>query len=410
MSNRLPGMGARDECRSGMAQAQRPSSFRWFGGPALGLALTIIAPARAADLPVRDAAGFRAAVARARPGDRVLLAPGNYGAGFSFSNVRSEAGRPIRIAAADPANPPRFQGGSQCLHFSDAVYLELDGLSLSGASANGLNVDDGGSYETPSHHVTLRNLVVTDVGPQGNRDAIKLSGLDDFEVRNCRIERWGSGGSAIDMVGCHQGRIEGCTFRQGGATGVQMKGGTSRITVRGCRFDGGGQRAVNIGGSTGLEYFRPKPEGFEAKEIEVVRNVFVGSDAPLAFVGCDGAVVRSNTFYLPGRWLLRILRETNAPGFVPTRGGVLENNLIVFRSDRWGEGGVNLGPRTGIAPETFRFQRNFWFCEDRPDRSRPTLPAAETDGAYGRDPLLTNPAAGDFRLKPGSPASGKGAM
>ena len=43
MSNRLPGMGARDECRSGMAQARHPFSFAWFGGPALGLVLHNVA-------------------------------------------------------------------------------------------------------------------------------------------------------------------------------------------------------------------------------------------------------------------------------------------------------------------------------------------------------------------------------
>ena len=40
---------------------------------------------------------------------------------------------------------------------------------------------------------------------------------------------------------------------------------------------------VNIGGSTGRAYFRPRPEGFEAKDITVEDCTFVGSGA--AFVG-----------------------------------------------------------------------------------------------------------------------------
>src|SRR6185436_17236812 len=123
---------------------------------------------------------------------------------------------------------------------------------------------------------------------------------------------------------------------------------------------------------TGLQFFRPKPQGYEARAIRVEGNTFIGSDAPVAFVGVDGAVVRFNTIYRPHKWALRILQETHAPGFVPSRGGVFEDNVVVFRLEGWIEGGVNIGP--GTAPATFRFARNAWYCEDRPERSRPSLP------------------------------------
>ncbi|MBI5802852.1 MAG: hypothetical protein HZA92_19290 [Verrucomicrobia bacterium] len=45
---------------------------------------------------------------------------------------------------------------------------------------------------------------------------------------------------------------------------------------------------------------------------------------------------------------------------------------------------VNVGG--GTAPETFRFESNQWFAEDRPTASKPRLPVAEKDGIYGRDP------------------------
>ena len=51
---------------------------------------------------------------------------------------------------------------------------------------------------------------------------------------------------------------------------------------------------------------------------------------------------------------------------------------------------VNVGPHT--APETFQLADNFWYCEDRPAASRPSLPAAETGGVYGVDPQLSDPA------------------
>jgi hypothetical protein len=382
-------------------------SFRSGLAAAAAAALFGCAPARAADVHVRDASSLRTAVQAAKPGSRILLAPGEYPGGFYFAGVRGAAGSPVVIAGADPKNPPRIAGGAQSFHFTEPAYLELRDMVLTGASANGLNIDDGGTFASPARHVTLRNLTVRDVGPRGNRDGIKLSGVTDFRIEDCAVERWGDGGSAIDMVGCHRGVIQGCAFRDGGASGVQVKGGSTGVTIRKNRFVNAGQRAVNVGGSTGLEFFRPKVQGYEAKEIRVEGNVFVGSMAPVAFVGVDGAVVRFNTIYRPERWAFRILQETRAPGFVPSRGGVFEDNIIVFRTNRWSEGGVNIAG--GTAPETFRFARNVWYAEDRPDRSRPNLPTPEKDGPYGRDPLRKDPERGDFTLRDGSPAAGRGA-
>jgi len=371
---------------------------------------------------VKDAPGLRRAVAQAKPGTRVEIAPGEYAGGFNFTNVRGEAGRPIIIAAADPKQPPLFKGATEGIHLTEAVYVELHNLSFSGATGNGINIDDGGSYETPTHHIILRGLKITDVGPKGNHDGIKLSGVDDFRVEGCTIERWGTGnGSAIDMVGCHRGVIEGNVFRHhegiGADTGgnaVQTKGGCRDIAIRRNRFENAGQRAINIGGSTGLDYFRPPlkswPEQeprYEAKDIRVEGNTFIGSATPMAFVGVDGATVRFNTIYRPKRWAMRILQETRAPGFVPARNGEFTDNIIAFRSDEWFEGGVNIGPNT--APQSFKFARNFWYCLDAPKRSHPTLPTPEAQGVYGQDPLFRDGEKGDLRLGPDSPARKMGA-
>jgi hypothetical protein len=181
--------------------------------------------------------------------------------------------------------------------------------------------------------------------------------------------------------------------------------------IRRNRFENAGGRAVNIGGSTGRQFFRPplKPgeEHCEAREIRVEGNTFLGGGAAVAFVGVDGAVVRFNTIYHPKRWVVRILQETRAPDFVPSRRGEFTDNLVVFHSRDWGEGGVNIG--AGTAPDTFRFVRNWWYCFDEPTRSRPRLPVAEVDGVYGKSPLLRDPETGDLRLQPDSPARSVGA-
>jgi hypothetical protein len=347
-----------------------------------------------------------AALREAAPGTRILVAPGDY-EGFHASEVKGSQAQPVVLRAKDAAKPPVFRGGVQ---LSDVAHVEITGIVITGAPHNGLNIDDGGTLDTPSHHVVLRDVVVRDCGARGNEDGIKLSGLHDFALERCTVERWGRGGSAVDMVGCRRGRIEGCTFtdreEDSAATGVQMKGGTRDVVVRRCRFEDAGSRAVNIGGSTGMAYFRPEPEGFEARDIVVEGCTFLGSEAPIAFVGVDGATVRFNTFFRPRKWCARILQETRAEGFEPCRKGQFTDNIVVFESGAM-RSAVNVGPHT--APETFVFARNWWFCSDDPARSRPALPVAEEDPAGGADPRFVDAEKGDLRLLETSPARRFGA-
>jgi len=370
----------------------------------------------AAPVTVHNAQELRQAVLQARPGMRILVAPGEYPGGFYFSDLKGQPGKPVVIAAADPERPPVIKGSGEGMHLTDPAYVELHHLTFVGATGNGLNIDDGGSYDSPAHHIVLRGLKVADVGPGGNHDGIKLSGVDDFRVEGCTLERWGTGGgSGVDMVGCHRGVFEGNRFRHTDtedSTGIQAKGGTSQIVIRRNCFENAGGRAINIGGSTGLPLFRPpltnrsRLQNYEAKDILVEGNLFIGGGAPVAFVGVDGSRLRFNTIYRPRRWALRILQETTDPDFVPSRNGHFTDNIIAFRSDEWAEA-VNIGPKT--APQTFRFARNLWYCLDNPAKSRPALPTQETGGVYGKNPLFRNAERGDLRLKPNSPARKIGA-
>jgi hypothetical protein len=343
------------------------------------------------------------ALDKAKAGTMIFIAPGKYRGGLSQAKLAGTKQQPITIAGSDPSNPPVIEAGGSGLHLASPEHVELRDLVLSGANGNGLNVDDSGSTENPAHDLVLRNIVVRDVGPRGNRDGIKLSGLRNFRIESCRVERWGSSGSAIDMVGCTGGVVKECTFVDAGseqANGVQTKGGSNDIAIQRCRFQNAGGRAVNIGGSTGAAYFRPADAKYEAKNITVEDCEFIGGAAAVAFVGVDGALVRHNTIYCPRRWAIRILQENNDPNLVACRNGKFSNNVIAFRSDQV-RAVFNIGGNT--APETFTFSDNVWCCLDRPSDTRRLIdpPVAETGAKYPAALSFKDAERGDIRLVDG---------
>ena len=355
---------------------------------ALLLATVVLGPSATTPVTVASAAAFRSALRSARPGTHILVAAGDYHGYFSAANLHGTPDAPIVVEAADPAHPPVFHGAGGCIHLSRVSHITLRNLVLVRARMHELNIDDGGVGDSPSHHVVLDGLTVRDNVLPGNRDGIKLSGVDDFLIRRCVVERWGSGGSAIDMVGCHRGLITQCEFRHNpgqGATGVQAKGGSRAVVVHKCRFQSAGQRAINMGGFSASGYLRPRKPGYEAKQIVAIGNTFVGSKAAIAFVGSEECVASWNTIYRPTAWVLRILQENRRHGFVTCRDGAFRGNLVVWR---WRElhTAVNIG--TCTAPHTFRFGSNWWYCEDRPSQSRPELPVPDHNGVVGRDPRL----------------------
>jgi len=360
------------------------------------LAMLLPAATKGAMVNVTNSAEFRDALATAGPGTTILIAPGVYTGGVMIREKNGAPDDPIVIAAQNISEPPIFEKGISAIHLVDCNHVTLRGLHVRDFSVNGINIDDGGSFETPSTHIVVEDMIFERIGPTGNVDALKMSGVDDFEIRNSTFRGWG--GSAIDMVGCHRGVVESCTFAGLGGhdqhSGIQMKGGTTDIRVLRSTFLNAAQRAINLGGSTGLRYFRPRPDGFEAARIEVAGNRFIGGETAIAFVTARDAHVHHNTIHRPGRWVFRILQETESPDFAPCSTGVFEHNLVVFDSKL--STTVNIGG--GTAPETFTFRKNAWFGEGVP--SAPKLPVDEADGLVGVDPKLNH--VGTARLSIGS--------
>ena len=329
---------------------------------------------------IQDAASLQAALRGLQNGQTLKIAPGTYPGGHHVSEVDD-----LTVEALVPEKPPVFQGGSSGWQFSRCQRLTLRNLHISGQSINGLNLDDGGQRTEPVKGITLDRLQITDIGPQGNHDAIKCSGLDELTIQNCVVSGWG--GQGIDFVGCHRSRITGCQFTGkpgfSATAAIQLKGGTSDVVVEKCTFKQAGQRPVNVGGSTGLEFFRPPDATYEGRNLTVQDCTMEGSLCAAAFVGVDGALFTRNTILFPEKWIFRILQETVSERFVPCRNVIIRDNRIIFQRSQV-QVEVNIGANT--APETFQFEGNRWFAQDQPQRSKPRLPTAETGGVYGKDP------------------------
>lgn len=347
-----------------------------------------------------------AAVRAATPGDTVLIHPGTYRGTFWIENINGRVNERIVIKGTERSTVV-FDGGTESMHFSDCSYLTLENFTVRGQTGNGMNIDDAGTIETPAHHFLIRNVTFTDMNATGNNDHLKLSGLSDFRIAECLFERGSTGGSGIDMVGCFNGSIDNNSFRSQGSNAIQAKGGTRYIMIRANMFVDAGQRAVNLGGSTGLQFFRPIDATFEAADLQVYANVFIRSVAPIAYVGCVRVDVANNTIIHPERWVFRVLQETVDPTrFQPCGDNSFRNNIIVYRSTISTH--VNIGGNT--APETFTLSNNLWYNADDPSRSRPNLGVmTETSSIYGQDPLLVN-VLNDQHLQPSSPAIGKGLL
>ena len=352
------------------------------------------------------------AVLDAAPGTAIRVHSGTYSGGTYLSDLAGTATAPIWIGGAPGEPRPVIDGGGEGLHLVRAKYVVVHDLEVRNAANNGINADDGGDVGDPlaTHHVTFRGLDIHDIGGTGNHECLKLSGLDDYTVAMSEFEACGGGlsGSGVDHVGCHSGLIARNTFTNMAGNAIQSKGGSEGIEIRWNRFTDAGERGLNLGGSTGFQYFRPPLSttlpNAEARNLTVVANVFEGSWAALAYVGCVGCVVANNTIIDPDNWILRILQETvSSPPytFEACRDGVFVNNIVVFDRSSLSTF-LNIGPNT--SPETFTFASNLWYAWDNPALSQPTLPVVESNGIYGQDPQL----GPGYRIDPGSPAAGSG--
>ena len=352
-----------------------------------------------ADIRIVNISELKTVLKKLKPGDSVKILPGIYNSGIFLKNLNGNTESPITIEGSDPADLPIFEGHGEGLKVSNSSYIKIQNIIFKGFPTNGINIDDGGHTLNPSHHIILENVKIFNIGQHGIHNALKMSGVDHFIVRNCQFKDWG--GAGVDLVGCHNGVIEQSSF-QGGkgsrtANSIQIKGGSRSILVQNNHFNNSGTRIVQIGGATGTKYFRPPTTDYEAKDVTVAGNTFIGGEAQFSWVTIQDSHVHHNLFYLPHKWLGRILQETKKSRFKPSQKGFFEKNLVV--TDQRVKAYFNVGK--GTAPETFVFRENLWYRLG--GESRPVLPTLEKGGFYGIDPMIVIKDDGSVQINSADP-------
>ena len=106
-----------------------------------------------------------------------------------------------------------------------------------------------------------------------------------------------------------------------------------------------------------MEFFRPAGAVYEALEIKVWSNIFIGGTSALAFVGAVNCEAFNNTIISPSKWVVRILQENRNPVLLSCSRNIFRNNLILFTGRNMIP--INIGP--GTNPETFNFSNNLRF-------------------------------------------------
>jgi len=331
------------------------------------------------------------------PGDTIQMLESTIAGGLTFQNKSGLPNKAITIKGK-VGSKTIITGGGNSIQFSDCNHIILEDLICEFQTGNGMNIDDASSINTPSKHITIRNCIFRSISATGNNDLLKLSGLDSFMIENCSFENGSPGGSGIDMVGCHYGEIHHCFFRNPGDNAIQAKGGSSHLRYYANQFFNAGNRTLNLGGSTGLQFFRPQNATSEASDIQVFSNYFEGSLAPIAFVGCRRVEVFHNTIVRPTKWAMRILQETVDPTrFLPCGENTFFNNIVIIESNVSIE--VNIGPNTD--PNTFSFDHNLWYKINTTNWSGPVLPTPDRFQIIGNPMIIANSL---YKLESRSPA------
>ncbi|MBQ9898487.1 MAG: DUF4434 domain-containing protein [Ruminococcus sp.] len=200
---------------------------------------------------------LRSAVKNAKPGDVILLAPGEYDCGSQEISLETDgtASAPVILSAMEPDSPPVLKGANTehgyILHVTGDRWI-ISKLVCTN-SQKGIALDN-------SNRTLISGCEICSTGAE----AIAIrDGSSYCMVQSCSIHDtglvspgYGEGvyiGSSKDKTGfdfkCDYNSVVGCTFRNVAAEHVDVKEYTTGTEISGCTFYGDGMTGENYAGS-----------------------------------------------------------------------------------------------------------------------------------------------------------------
>lgn len=194
---------------------------------AFAIALFAALPAAAADLAAGDARALAAALERAQPGDRIVLAAGAYG--DLAMGPRRERGA-LTIAAADARDPPVFRS----IFIREADSLTLENLQVTfGVSSAPLN--ESAVEIRRSSGVRLRGLTIeSSTNGVADDDAAGLFIRDSRDV-SVEASSFTDVFRGVVIFDSSDVRVSASRFARLGSDGVAARGAQG-LTVENSKF------------------------------------------------------------------------------------------------------------------------------------------------------------------------------
>ncbi|MGN7999356.1 right-handed parallel beta-helix repeat-containing protein [Sphingomonas sp. 22176] len=236
--------------------------------PLLAAVLAVLAPlaAQARPIAVGTPAQLQAAWKSARPGDTILLAPGNYGA---MGINDAQFGGTVTVRSADPRRPARFTR----VTINNARNLTLSGIEFAYVPAPGEGNSQAMVRINNGSNITLDNLYV--------------HGVLDGDVSR-------------DVNGISAVNVEGLTISNSRLVAINAGIKTDKgrnVLIRGNDISFIGSDAMEIPGSNGITIVSNKvhdfrtnkdvhPDGVQCwttreasgcKNVRILHNQFIGS-------------------------------------------------------------------------------------------------------------------------------------
>ncbi len=339
---------------------------------ALVAPLLVAALAGATQFPLNTGDDLDDIIPKLSPGDEIILMPGEHG-NIALKDIHGQPGNPITIRGLHRSSPGpiRSTGKAWGIHLRGCTHIVLQDLFIFGASDAGILVDSPQSDKIVTGNITIDHVVVTQTGDMvGDHDAIRLHGVSDVKISNCRIEGWTY--SAIDIVACRHVEIEKCrlTKREGYPTinGITVRAGSQNVHIQNTRFEAAGVVSVTCGGASANSEFRPPATNdaepgtlVEASDVSIDNCLFVMGHAPVAFINAQSCSFRNNTIPYAKETVIVAARQTHDPRYAKTRDISFGSNIIL-----WGPGDLRSIARIddSLDPSTFNLETNIWWSPD----------------------------------------------